>query len=159
MEGGAPMLFRSMLLGLGLSVLVILPVSAAGEAPETVTLTLPEGDSNAGRAAFLALSCTTCHRVAGEEGFPEPVSATPGPTLGRYHAQRTPAQLAISIFQPSHEISAFLREPREDDLSPMGDFTEAMTVRQFVDIIAYIRSLPARAKRQESSRPARPAGK
>ena len=43
------------------------------------------------------------------------------------------------MLTPSHEISANLRE-REDDLSPMADFSQAMTVRQFLDLIAYIRS-------------------
>ena len=52
----------------------------------------------------------------------------------------------MSIFAPSHEISANLRGPREDELSPMGDFSEAMTIRQFIDLVAYLRSLAARGE-------------
>jgi hypothetical protein len=52
----------------------------------------------------------------------------------------------MSIFAPSHEISANLRRPREDDLSPMPDFSEAMTVRQFMDLVAYVSSLPQEKK-------------
>ena len=119
----------------------LLLVFAHAVSARTVTLTLPEGDPKAGRAAFLALSCTSCHRIAGEHGLPEPVSANPGPTLGAYHAQQTPARLAESIVTPSHEISATLRMSHEGKLSPMGDFSETMTVRQLVDLIAYLRSL------------------
>ena len=133
---------RSILSGLGLVLIpLVVIVAAAGEASDTVTVTLPAGDAGAGRAAFLALSCPSCHRVAGEKEFPQPISANRGPTLGGYHGKQTAARLAMSIFAPSHEISATVREPREDALSPMGDFSEAMTVRQFLDLIAYIRSL------------------
>ena len=135
------MLRRSILFSLGLLILLVLFNASADEATDTVTLTLPNGDPTAGRAAFLALSCVSCHRVAGEEGFPKPVSANPGPTLGAYLGRETPAKVAMSIFSPSHEVRATLREPREDDLSPMGNFSEAMTVRQFLDLIAYFRSV------------------
>jgi len=132
---------RSILSVSGLMMACAMLFPAPGMASDTVTLTLPRGDPGAGRKAFEALSCPSCHRVAGEEKLPEPVSANRGPTLGRYQAEQVPARLAMSIFSPSHEITATLREPREDDLSPMGDFSEAMTVRQFLDLIAYIRSL------------------
>ena len=143
------MLHRSILSGLVLAIPLTLLVAAASEASDTVTLKLPRGDSDAGRAAFLALSCTSCHSVSGEQGFPKPVSANRGPTLGGYHGQQTPAQLAVSIFAPSHEITANVREPRDGDLSPMGDFSEAMTVRQFLDLIAYIRSLDVRGEQSD----------
>ena len=61
----------------------------------------PPAASSAGRAAFLALSCVFCHRVAGEEGFPKPVSANPGPTLGAYLGREAPANVAMSILLPS----------------------------------------------------------
>ena len=121
--------------------IALMPLMAvAGEALDVMTLTLPEGDPEAGRAAFLALSCTSCHRATGEPEFPDPVSANPGPEIGRYQGQQSPSRLANSIFAPSHEVSWDQGKSREDDLSPMGDFSEAMTVRQFMDLIAYIRS-------------------
>jgi hypothetical protein len=33
------------------------------------------------------------------------------------------------------------RKKMTDQLSPMGDFSEAMTVRQLLDLIAYLQSL------------------
>lgn len=120
---------------------LLVGLMAHGAEKGEVTLTLPMGDPVAGREAFLALSCTSCHRVAGETGLPEPVSATPGPTLGRYEGKQGAAAVGMSIFAPSHDITATIPQPREDDLSPMPDFTRAMTVRQFLDIIAYLTSL------------------
>lgn len=125
----------------GILLVVAASVMAHGAEKGTVTLTLPEGDPVAGREAFLKLSCTSCHRVSGETGFPDPVSAHPGPTLGRYQAEQGPTRLGMSIFAPSHEITATIRGSRDDKLSPMPDFTKVMTVRQFLDIIAYLRSL------------------
>lgn len=131
------MSYRAIPAGLGLLVLFALAAMAADEAADTVSLVLPKGDPAAGREAFVALGCPSCHRVEGAEGAP--VSANPGPTLGRYQGQQQAARLGLSIFAPSHEISGTVRD-REDKLSPMPDFTDAMTVRQFLDIIAYLQS-------------------
>ena len=132
---------RSILYGSGLLILLALPIAMAAEGSGTVTLTLPAGDPVAGRAAFQALSCTSCHRVIGEKNFPKPVSANPGPMLGSYLGREGIARVASSVFAPSHEIRSALRPGQEDKLSPMGDFTEAMTVRQFLDLLAYLSSL------------------
>jgi len=123
--------------------LVVSTVSfaAATEVSETVTLKLPAGNPLAGRATFQELSCTSCHRVTGEKDFAEPVSANPGPTLGGYLGREGAQSVALSIFVPSHDIRGVLRPGREDELSPMGDFTKAMTVQQFLDLIAYLSSL------------------
>jgi cytochrome c2 len=47
----------------------------------TVTVTLSQGDVEAGRQAFLDLRCTACHAVPPEPEFPAPVSANPGPPI------------------------------------------------------------------------------
>lgn len=130
------MFYRTTSIFLGLLAILLLPAVVADDA-ETVKLVLPHGDPEAGRKAFVALGCISCHRVEGEKG--SPVSANPGPTLGRYQGQQGAARLGLSIFAPSHEISATVRE-REDELSPMPDFTRVMTVRQFLDLIAFLQS-------------------
>ena len=45
-----------------------------------------------------------------------------------------------AIIVPSHNIPADLQAATEDDLSPMGDYTEVMTVRQLADVVAYLRT-------------------
>ena len=47
----------------------------------------------------------------------------------------------MAIYSPSHEIRATVRGSHEEGRSPMPDFTRTVTVRQFVDLIAYVRSL------------------
>lgn len=117
---------------------------AAAE-PPSVTVTLPAGDVAAGRQAFLDLSCTACHAVASEPDFPRPVSANPGPPIGPGTARSDPSYLAAAIMTPSHAISPNIspevRANIEGVLSPMGDYSYAMTVRQMVDLHAYLRSV------------------
>lgn len=51
---------------------------------------------------------------------------------------------ASSIVAPSHEIGPEARKMMEGELSPMGDFSDAMSVRQLIDLVAYLDSLEAR---------------
>jgi hypothetical protein len=118
--------------------------NAAADTP-SVTVTLPAGDAGAGRQAFMDLKCTACHAVASEPDFPRPVSANPGPPIGPGIARSDPSYVAAAIMTPSHAISPNIspevRANIEGVLSPMGDFSHVMTVRQMVDLHAYLRSV------------------
>lgn len=122
----------------------VLPLGCAvpetGVKYETATLILPEGDPESGREAFMTLGCGSCHAVAWETELPAPVADPPGPELGLEQAQQSAGLLATSIIAPSHFVPADLIADREDRLSPMGDFNETMTVRQLIDVVAYLRS-------------------
>ena len=111
----------------------------------TVTVTLPPGDIQAGRQAFLDLRCTACHAVPSEPDFPAPVSTNPGPLIDARLADRDVSYLMAAVMTPSHAISTNIgdevRARLEGTLSPMGDFSRAMTVRQLVDVHAYLRSI------------------
>ncbi len=133
------MLPRLLILGLLLAV----PLAhAADDDLEKITFMVPRGDPEAGREAFIALSCTACHTVAGERDLPEPTARVPiVPVLNSVQARLSPGKLASSIVAPSHKISDEVQLQTEGDLSPMGDFSRAMTVRQLVDLVAYVRSL------------------
>lgn len=105
----------------------------------------PPGDLKAGRQAFLDLRCTACHVVPSEPDCPAPVSANSGPVIDARLADRDVSYLMAAIMTPSHVISTNIsdevRSPLEGVLSPMGDFSRAMTVRQLVDLHAYLRSV------------------
>ncbi len=105
---------------------------------ELVTLVLPVGNPDAGRKAFMDLRCYTCHSVAGETEMPKPFSANQGPNLNRPIRNQSPGKLATSIISPSHEVSKEISKRSGDKLSPMGDYSEAMTVRQLLDLLAYL---------------------
>lgn len=127
--------------------LIPMEPAVAGSESETVVMVLPSGDAAAGRQAFIDLSCTACHRVWMENGFPEPFSAAIGPELGPHQAGQQPGRLATSIVAPSHVISEDVKKQMKASLSPMGDFSQIMTVRQLIDLIAYIRSrTPSQAR-------------
>ncbi len=90
-------------------------------------------------------SALQCHRVEADLELPRPVSASPGPDLGAALAARGAEYLATAIVSPSHEISLNPDDELVHDVdgltSPMGDITRAMTVRQLVDLIAFLESL------------------
>lgn len=115
---------------------------------------LPEGDAAAGRVAFEEMQCYTCHLVEGED-FPEPTAEPPvSVVLGSSENQKSREYLAESIIAPSHRFARppaemIASEPplyvqdeyeniKEDSQSRMGDYSEAMTVRQWLDIVAYL---------------------
>jgi mono/diheme cytochrome c family protein len=113
---------------------------------DAVMLALPTGNAHAGRQAFLDLKCTTCHTVAGEPGFPAPFSDNLGPELDLRRPYRSPSDVATAIVAPSHSISSGtspeMKARLEGALSPMGDFSQAMTVRQLADLVEYLRRTP-----------------
>lgn len=112
---------------------------------QAVTVTLPVGEVQAGRKAFVDLKCKVCHAVPSEPEFPAPVSANPGPPIDARVGGRDMSYLATAIVSPSHELSVDLDEAVRAQLagvlSPMGDFSHTMTVRQLVDLQAYLRSV------------------
>ena len=74
-----------------------------------------------------------------------PVSANPGPPIDARLAGRDVSYLMASIMTPSHAISVDINEELRarlgSVLSPMGDFSRAMTARQLVELHAYLRSV------------------
>jgi hypothetical protein len=100
---------------------------------------LPDGDPARGQVAFVELRCNACHAVHGTE-LPPPVAEPPVPKLGgRTSVLRTDGELVAAILDPSHRITrGHLPDVRAGSLSRMGDFTEAMTARQLVDLVAFI---------------------
>lgn len=102
---------------------------------------LPEGDPVAGREAFVTLKCMSCHWVANDTEFTGPVADKIGPLLGYRQAGYSAGWLANSIVTPSHTIAGGSNGLTEEGkLSRMGDFSEIMTVRQLIDIVAYLKS-------------------
>ena len=125
-----------MIAGLFLTACTPGPRSAAG-------FRLPEGDAERGRAAFVDLRCHACHRVEGVS-MPEPVAAPPVPVVlgGTVYQARTDGELVTAIVHPSHRVVP--RDPaelvRSGRLSRMGDFSDCMSVRQLIDLVAFLQS-------------------
>lgn len=117
----------------------------SGSARSAPTITIA-GDAKAGREAFIDLKCTTCHSVLTESPeFPSPVSEEKGPAFDRETSKLSPAYLLTAVIDPSHDFSQRTSEATRmrltGTLSPMGDYSRVMTVRQLVDIHAYLSTL------------------
>jgi hypothetical protein len=109
----------------------------------SVGFRLPQGDAARGRVAFSELQCHACHQVAGVD-LPAPTAdpVVPVKLGGVVPAYRTDGELVTAIIHPSHRVTRRHDESavRSGGLSRMGDFTEAMTVRQLVDLVAFLQS-------------------
>lgn len=113
------------------------------EAPQksAAAFHLPDGDPVRGRAAFVELRCHACHAVAGVTDLPKPVADPPLPFVlgGKSAVVRTDGEMVTAILDPSHRITmASPAGVQSGRLSRMGDFTEAMTVRQLIDLVAFV---------------------
>ena len=104
---------------------------------------LPAGDATRGREVFVRLECGSCHSVKGA-GLPQPVADPPvGVDLGGVVLdRRTDGELVTAIIDPGHEIS-----PRwaggtmeTGGQSRMADYSDLLTVRDLVDVVAFLRS-------------------
>jgi mono/diheme cytochrome c family protein len=109
------------------------------------TIVLPKGDASAGRQAFQDLKCHVCHGVAGEKEF-SPIAELQGPTLNATLQLQSASDIAAAIIAPSHSLSVRTSEAVKaqmwrQGMSPMGDFSRVLTVRQLADLLAYLRSL------------------
>jgi hypothetical protein len=131
-------------------VLVVLgaPALVAGCASATLFgFPAEQGDSVAGRQAFIDHRCHQCHSIADERlpplaGADRPILELGGPTS----VVRSYADLTTSIINPNHAISERYRDqqllkteiPVESPM-PMPNL-DTMTVRQLIDIVAFLDS-------------------
>jgi L-cysteine S-thiosulfotransferase len=103
---------------------------------------LPDGDAARGQAAFVELRCSSCHSVAGV-ALPAPVVDPPLPfALGDWSARGyTDGELVTAILDPSHDITrASPVGVQSGRLSRMGNFDDVITVRQLVDLVAFLQA-------------------
>ena len=104
---------------------------------------LPDGNADAGRAAFVALQCYGCHRIVGEVfpdgGSSERFEVTLGGTASRVG---TYGELVTSIINPSHKLAPGYPTEMisENGLSKMRMYNDEMTVQQLIDIVAYLQT-------------------
>lgn len=105
---------------------------------------LPEGDSDQGLAVLQKMKCHACHRVEGHD-LPAPVADPPVPISlgGKVAYAPTDGELVTSIIHPSHKISSRYAHDmlKSGDLSRMGDYSQILTVRELIDLVAFLHTL------------------
>lgn len=95
------------------------------------------GNVAEGRKAFIDLGCVRCHGVLGDGTLPAPVPGA-APILGGLNAEHTTEELSQAMAAPSHSIAPGF-DAKTDGSSGMEDLTRKMTVRQLIDIVAYLK--------------------
>ena len=111
---------------------------AQGGVPSNWLFTPPGGDVARGRALFSTLQCYACHTVNGE-GFPTPTGAGPDLTgMGEHHPA---GYLAESILNPNAVIVEGPGYTGPDGRSTMPDYREHLSLADFIDLVAYLKSL------------------
>ncbi len=113
-----------------------------GGVPPGWRFALPDGDPKAGREAFVKLECYKCHEVKSEH-FPRAPKGpdTAGPELTGMGGMHPVEYLAESILNPNAVIVMGPGYTGPDGLSIMPDYSEALTVRDLIDLVAYLKSL------------------
>ena len=108
----------------------------------SATVNFPQGNAEAGRLVFRMFKCFACHQIAGPEGQGIKIrTSVSAPLLDSRLGKKEPGELITSIIAPSHKVTDAIAKESGGKLSPMGDFTHAMTVRQLVDLVAFLRSI------------------
>lgn len=127
----------------------VLAACAREAPPPAGGISLPEGDADRGRETYRELHCYTCHAVEGEEFPPQGASPPTGVVLGETWDRRlSDDELVTAIINPSHEIAPEYEKARVTslgDTSRMGNYADIMTVRQLVDLVAFLREVNERA--------------
>jgi hypothetical protein len=104
---------------------------------------LPDGDADAGRAAFLYMQCHQCHTIAGEQ-LPEiPGMDPPYVELGgKVSRVKTYGELITAIINPSHKLArGYAKEVVADNgESHMYIYNSHMTVHAGVNCRARARA-------------------
>lgn len=113
-----------------------------GGVPKGWAFLLPPGDAAAGRKVFAALNCYKCHEVAGEQ-WPgtDKRPGDVGPPLTGMGGHHPAEYFAESIVNPNRVIIEGPGFTGPDGSSKMPDYADSMTVRQLIDLVAYLKSL------------------
>ena len=122
-------------------IIALILVCVAACVPEGRGFRLPEGSVEAGKVAFVQLSCNDCHSIAGIplKGNDENLNVNLG---GKVTTIKTYGELVTSILNPDHRIARHYRQVRtnEDGTSKMRRYNEFITVQDLVDIVTFLES-------------------
>ena len=92
------------------------------------------------------MQCYVCHTISGEQFPPvKPTERAPAPELTGVGALHPASYLAEAILNPSAVVVEGPGYADADGFSNMPNYTDILTVRQWLDLVAYLQSLRAPA--------------
>ena len=126
-------------------VLLMLFTSACTNPKSARGFRLPDGDVERGKVAFVQSKCSACHTVKGTD-IPAPSKDYAYVRVvvlgGEVRQVKTYGELVTSIINPSHVLAPGY--PKElitkNNQSAMPNFNDTMTVRQLIDLVAFLQS-------------------
>ena len=95
-----------------------------------------------GRQAFSDLGCPACHRVV-NLNLPSPTVQPAVPVVlgGEIDRKLSDAYLVTAMISPSHQLALYPKEQvTSGGMSRMPNHTDKMSVRQMVDLVAFLQS-------------------
>lgn len=126
---------------LAVAVIGFLASGCQKDLKSTRSFRLPEGNAASGQAAFVSLNCVGCHTVDGVD-LPKPTAAPENILAlgGAVPRLRTYGDLLTSIIHPNYSLSEAIaaKERRQMTRSPMHGVNDVMTVKQLVDLVAFL---------------------
>ena len=126
---------------------------AEGGVPPGWKFTLPPGDSAKGKDVFARLECYSCHIVEGQ-GFPDKATDKTGPQLTGMGAHHPAEYFAQSILDPNAVILTDVPDwVGPDGLSKMPSYNDSLTLEQWIDLVAYLKSLTGGGRRHDHGMP------
>lgn len=131
---------RSMLL----AAMAVCTLTACDLSPQSSWgFSLPKGDVEAGREAFVKFQCSDCHTIAGLENLragTEPTMTLP--LGGKTPRVQTYGQLVTSVINPSHVLSKKFgsAEVTVGSHSKMPNYNYAMSVNELIDLVAFLQA-------------------
>jgi uncharacterized protein involved in high-affinity Fe2+ transport len=126
----------------------------AGGVPPGWKFTLPKGNPKAGRAIFSRLECFKCHEVRPDFPLEDRARGETGPDLTDMGSHHPPEYFGESILDPNAVIVAGPGYVGPDGRSIMPDFRDSLTLGEWIDLVAYVRSLGAGAAAEPRHHPA-----
>ena len=130
-----------------LTTVILYGLIACDSGPRSpVGFLLPGGDVEQGEAAFVELECNSCHSVDGVDLPPPTLIPLPSASVvlgGQVFEIRTDGYLVTSIINPSHKLARGLEKEEittSTGESRMPDYSDLMTVRQLIDLVAFLQS-------------------
>lgn len=103
---------------------------------------LPEGDGAQGRFTYQEFKCWQCHLIQGEHfGKIKEEEGGVGPGLTGIGAVQTKLYIAESIVNPNAVLVKGKGYTGDDGLSKMPEYHDSMTLRNLIDIVAYLSKL------------------
>jgi hypothetical protein len=112
----------------------------SGGVPPGWRFSVPPGNVDAGRRAFVDLGCPSCHRVAGESFSKGGADNATGPDLTGMGSHHPAEYFAESILNPDAVLVDAPGWIDGDGRSIMPSYPD-LTLRQLADLVAYLRSL------------------